>query len=394
MTISSLVITLNGFAEEPRSGGHIRLDNTVAGLLSLGSVDYFAVSDRPKRHVDTDQIRVLEVERPPRASRCRSREIAWLPSELRGWRNAVTRQALEGWRRPSYDLVWYSRVSSYYAVEVPLPSCTIVDLDNLEDRKCWQRVGLGLTSRRLSDLRPVGGAAVDALRWRRLQRRCSARVSCVTVCSTCDAKRLGLRNVAVLENGCVVTSPGGGHSVGRSPNVLLVGDFNYEPNRDAARFALNEVMPLVRSALPDARLRLVGRGSSAFRGYAGRAVELVGEVADISMEYKEAAVVLAPVRVGSGTRLKIIEALGYGIPVVATRVAADGLAVEDGIHLLLHNGAGNLARGVVTLCEDLALREKLSSEGRARFLERYTHEHARRATAAIARSVPARRSTA
>jgi glycosyltransferase involved in cell wall biosynthesis len=111
--------------------------------------------------------------------------------------------------------------------------------------------------------------------------------------------------------------------------VLLVADYTYEPNRRAMRFLVDEVLPRLWTEQPDAELALVGRALEASPSDDGR-VEVLGFVEDLRTAYASAACVVVPTHQGGGSSLKFIEALAYGVPVVATPQAAAGLEARPG----------------------------------------------------------------
>jgi glycosyltransferase involved in cell wall biosynthesis len=121
-----------------------------------------------------------------------------------------------------------------------------------------------------------------------------------------------------------------------------VASFSYAPNRDGLRFLLDDVLPRVWSRQPDARLVLVGAGLDGPVSEDPR-VSALGFVDDLGAVYRSVACVAVPLRQGGGTPLKFVEALAYGVPVVATPLAARGLAVRDGEHCLIADGADAFA---------------------------------------------------
>lgn len=127
---------------------------------------------------------------------------------------------------------------------------------------------------------------------------------------------------------------------GRS-RVLFAGDFSYPPNRDAFQFLEAEILPALRRRAPDARLVVTGRGSTSLP--AADNVELLGFVDDLDVVYRSVDCVLVPLRIGGGSPLKFVEAMAYGLPVVATPVAARGLAAVPGEHFLLGDDPESLA---------------------------------------------------
>jgi glycosyltransferase involved in cell wall biosynthesis len=153
--------------------------------------------------------------------------------------------------------------------------------------------------------------------------------------------------------------------------ALFVGNFSYEPNRNGLRFLLDEVMPRVWAQLPAARLRLVGAGLDVSPSDDGR-VEALGFVDDLADAYADVSAAVVPLLQGGGTPLKFVEALAYGLPIVATPRAAAGLAVRDGEHCLLADGAEAYADALVGVLRDGA--PELGQRGRVLAAERYSIE--------------------
>ena len=167
-------------------------------------------------------------------------------------------------------------------------------------------------------------------------------------------------------------------------DILFFGA-DFAPNADALRFYADEVLPEVRRQRPSARLVVVGDCVVALRDRVRDGVELVGRVRDVRLRIAEAAVVIAPLRIGGGTRLKILEAMAMGRPVVATRIGAEGIDAVHGRDVLLADDARGLARETVRLLRDRELAETIGANGRdlvtrlydwdasARQLQRFIH---------------------
>ena len=128
--------------------------------------------------------------------------------------------------------------------------------------------------------------------------------------------------------------------------VLFVADFRYPPNQEGLRFLVDAVMPRVWSAVPEARLRVVGRGLVEPPG-SDRRIETLGFVEDLRDAYRAVTCAVVPLLVGGGSPLKFVEALAYGVPVVATPVAAAGLDVRDGEHYRRAEGAEGFAAALM-----------------------------------------------
>jgi glycosyltransferase involved in cell wall biosynthesis len=147
-------------------------------------------------------------------------------------------------------------------------------------------------------------------------------------------------------------------------DLLFVGNFGHPPNVDAARFLARETLP--RLGRP-ARLRIVGRDVTPDVAALARpgAVEVVGAVADVRPHLASAAVVVAPVRFGTGMRGKVLEALAMARPVVTTGVGAEGLGATSGHHLLVADGARAFAAATRRVLDDPTLAAALGAAGRA-----------------------------
>src|SRR5581483_11258402 len=146
--------------------------------------------------------------------------------------------------------------------------------------------------------------------------------------------------------------------------LLFVGDFTYAPNREGLRFLAEEVLPLVWQDRPTVRLLVVGRGVSDPPTDAR--IEVLGFVEDLRSAYDRAAAAVVPLLHGGGSPLKFVEALAYGLPVIASRHAA-GL-LEDATpneHFLLVADSAEFARTVISLFEDAPSKRRLGAAGRA-----------------------------
>jgi glycosyltransferase involved in cell wall biosynthesis len=158
-------------------------------------------------------------------------------------------------------------------------------------------------------------------------------------------------------------------------SLLFVGNLSYAPNQDAAIWLCRELLPRLR-VRRRVRVRIVGGGAGpSVRALAPLpGVEIVGPVDDLAPEYKAAGVVVVPIRAGGGTRIKLIEALAYGKPVVSTSIGATGIAVDDGHHLVIADDAAEFAQACLGLLGDPAEARSLGARGRKLVRERYASD--------------------
>lgn len=150
-------------------------------------------------------------------------------------------------------------------------------------------------------------------------------------------------------------------------DIVFVGSMNYHANIDAAVWLAREVWPAVRKQDAALRLCLVGcdpapevRALGALEG-----VVVTGTVEDLLPYYRRARVAVAPLRSGSGTRLKILEAMAAGVPVVSTTLGAEGLEVLAGRDLIVADSAAQMTQALLGLARDAEARQRLASAGRA-----------------------------
>ena len=146
------------------------------------------------------------------------------------------------------------------------------------------------------------------------------------------------------------------------------------PNHDAALYLLKELMPHIRSEIPEVTICIAGRNpSSAIKALGKRrGAEVTGWIEDIRSSIREAAVYVVPLRVGGGTRLKIFEAMAMGKAIVSTPIGAEGLPVTNGENIVIQNDSREFAMAVVRLLRDPATRMRLGRAARKAVEDRYT----------------------
>jgi len=299
-----------------------------------------------------------------------------------------------------YDLVWYFGARSWALAGEPSNGPTVVDLDDLEDQKIKARLSVppSPAAGPVARVRRLGATLVskeEVRRWQRLHRRAGTGTSTVVVCSQLDAARAaasGVEHVAVIPNGYhVPVDPVGRESVGSPPTVLFPGLLTYPPNVEAARLLAGEVGPALRALVPGVQIRVVGEHRSKLDDiHDPPSLTVTGWVPDIRTELARADLVVVPLRYGSGTRLKILEAFAQRIPVVSTSVGAEGLGAVDGVHLLIADSVPELARACCRLLTDMDLRRTIVSRARAYVLEQLDSTVTEAQVADLARTVAGR----
>jgi glycosyltransferase involved in cell wall biosynthesis len=156
-----------------------------------------------------------------------------------------------------------------------------------------------------------------------------------------------------------------------APVVTFVGAMDWEPNVDGVEYFCNEVWPSIKAEVPKAKFRIVGRNPvRRVQKWASDSIEVTGLVPSVVEHLRESAVVIVPLRIGGGTRLKIYEAMATAKAVVSTTVGAEGLDVNNDRDIILADDAQAFSRAVTMLLRDPALRlryEKAAAETAARY---------------------------
>lgn len=213
---------------------------------------------------------------------------------------------------------------------------------------------------------------------RYLQRLMSA-MAAVTVAS--DQERAVLEEIGaapgrvhVVPNGADAAFLDRPRTVARPPRLIYPGAITFAPNLEAVVWFLAKVMPRIRAARPDVEFWVTGdTGSIAVDRIPNAAMaRFTGRLPDVTEAVGTSAVTVVPLLTGAGTRLKVLEALALGTPVVSTRLGAEGLDLEDGQHVAIADAPETFADRVLMVLGDAGVAARLSAQGRSRVRARYT----------------------
>jgi glycosyltransferase involved in cell wall biosynthesis len=215
-------------------------------------------------------------------------------------------------------------------------------------------------------------------KFERFERGALAGATRTVAVSDLDAARFrddfGAARLGVVENG-VDTAYFRPRGEQRDPaRLLFLGSLDWRPNLDGVRLLLERVFPAVRAARPDAVLALVGRRPPEElrrRAAAEPGVELYADAPDVRPHLARCGLMVVPLRIGGGSRLKILEALASGTPVVSTRVGAEGLNLEPGRRLTVVEEIDDLAAALLADIRDPESARRRAALGRERVLEQY-----------------------
>jgi glycosyltransferase involved in cell wall biosynthesis len=218
---------------------------------------------------------------------------------------------------------------------------------------------------------------LEARRIRRAERQICEKADIVLTTTTEDQSALHATGAKRFRGEIIpigVAVPAEPPNRGAAPILLHIGTMFYPPNADAVRWFVAEVFGRIRAAVPDARFVVVGArppADIAALHDPERGIEVRGYVPDIAPLLAEAAATVVPTRAGSGMRVKILEAMAMGLPVVSTTVGAEGIFAVPDTHLLIADDAPAFADAAIRLLSDSALRARLRAQAHALAAGRY-----------------------
>ena len=234
-----------------------------------------------------------------------------------------------------------------------------------------------------------------AERMRRYERRALKDFELGLVCSEADRSIYREiapgKRVAVIPN-TVDTDAFRPEVAGEATRkIIFIGTLWYEPNVDAARWLADDIFPLIRLDFPDMELSLVGDAPpQEITNLALRpGVSVTGSVEDIRPYLRRALIFMAPVRTGSGTRQKILDAMAMGLPVISTSVGCEGLEVVEGKNICLAETPQEFREKVRNLVQDQEFQAHIARGGRKLVEEKYSRRAAIEKLAALFREVEA-----
>lgn len=302
-----------------------------------------------------------------------------LPTTLTHWRQPDVAPALAHFMQGhAYDLIHFCDLVLWpYVAALPSPALRVMDrsrVDLLFQQEELANLPLGIRDRWLR--------RENLWKLRRLERAAAARLTATVVCGPDDEvflRREVSRTapILVLANGADPAYFDGDRYPPKpdtAPTVLFCGAMDYTPNTDGLAWYFRECDAALRGAVPDRRLLIVGKSPTpAVRAYGAiPGVTVTGEVPDVRPYYQRAWLQMVPLRIGGGTRLKIVESLALGCPVVSTTIGAQGLELRDREHLRLGDAPADFARALAEVLQSPAQRDQLRTAGRRQVLDHYT----------------------
>jgi polysaccharide biosynthesis protein PslH len=375
------ILALSTWWPEPAdNGSRMRIMHLLRALCSRHEVHLIAFTQGPAGNAQRDELRricasVTAIERPGRpltlGDRVQSLFVAEPASVRATWSTAFTTAVEQTAAQIQPDLVLALQIDTapYARRLAPAP----LVLEELELGHIFEYY------RHQRDPRLRLRYLLTALQHRRYVSALLRDFAAVTVVSAHEAAlvrhlvgRQAL-DIAVIPNGADVAGSAT-YTYQPEPDTLIYpGALSYDANLDAARYFIAEILPLIRKERPNATLRITGRHTAEQRAALGAAdgVAFTGYIDDIRALIARSAVEVVPLRQGGGTRLKILEALAVGTPVVSTSKGVEGLELEPGRHLLVGDTPQAFAAHTLDLLRNAELRARISADGRRAVAEHY-----------------------
>ncbi|MGB9593103.1 MAG: glycosyltransferase, partial [Anaerolineae bacterium] len=373
----------------PHQGMAIRAYNLIAGLRERFRVDLYSLSSSPDAAQHTaalrqvcERVEVLPAPTRTRAQRLRALLTTRLPDmALRAHSPAFQQAVLRALAEGDYAILHVESIEmapyALAALEAGLPRRPRIVFDDLNAEYLLQKRAFE------TDLRHPRrwiGAAYSFVQWRRLaryERRMCRLADCVVAVSEWDRDALARlasgADIRVVPNGIdaghyLNYSPGGEDPTAGTPGPKLVftGKMDFRPNVDAACWFADAILPRIRANVPDAHLYIVGqRPSPAVQALGGRpGITVTGFVPDVRPYIAAADVYVVPMRMGGGTRLKVLEAMTLGKAIVSTSLGCEGYGLTPGRELVVADDAERFADETVALLRDRARRAQLGALAR------------------------------
>lgn len=352
-------------------GGQIRQAHLLLGLAERASIHLICPGSVPDPAVRAAVTGLTEVEPPGTVWRDRH---PWL-------RRATGVAALVGSRQPR-EVRWFGRYRPALAAAIEHLTADVVLVEPIGLAPLLPRHRAGrwvLTFHNLPSRMAAQQAAVmphphqrwlfrrDATMAAAFERRAAAAFDAVITCTAADAAALASRGMTLVVPNGVDVGRFGPAPPPTEPRVVFTGALYTMPNIDGARWFCHEVLPLVRQAVPGVRVDLVGARPppevSALAAIEG--VRVHSDVADVAPFLEAARVAVVPLRIGSGSRLKALEAMAAGRAVVGTSIGLEGLDLRPDQDVLLADDAASFATATIGVLTDDTLASTVADAGRA-----------------------------
>lgn len=365
------------------SGGQIRLYNLLKILSKKHEIHFYSFIRDIEENVQLPQLSFLKrVDTVYRGHAWQPRYV--IPSIMSyqsllftTYMNTLMRQKLtSALNQETYDLIHIE--PSYVAPSLPKNTIPLIVAEHNIEYSVYESY---VRQFPIVPMRPF--LYWDVLKLRRQEIGVWNRACHVITVSADDANvvrnHIGTKPVSVIPNGVDLTAiPFIEKKMNRkSPVFLFVGQFTWMQNRDALKYLLTDIWPNIKNQFPSSILRIVGKKIPyELRNLIDRQSAIYVENVDqITDEYKKADIMLAPIRIGGGTKFKIIESMASGLPVITTTIGAKGLKIHSGREVMIADGVSSTLESVNILVTSPALYKEITHQARECIKDHYSWKH-------------------
>ncbi|NET34053.1 MAG: glycosyltransferase [Cyanothece sp. SIO1E1] len=292
-----------------------------------------------------------------------------LPRMHQGYALKQTRAKVRSLNLAQFEAIFAYRIDFARFAGVERNPRLILDIDDPEHL------------RRANGLKVLQGHDVnwrtrlDLYKLKRFECNIARQAQATFICQEHDAASFTPHTPIIIPN-CIDVPDQIHRYENKSPTLLFIGNMSggpLSPNGDAVKWFLCHIWPRIYQRVPNCKFQLVGRMSEPLQRLIQDEpnVEALGFVDALVDVYANSWLSIAPIRYGTGTRIKILESLAYGCPVVSTPKGCEGIAVKDNINILMSNSEADFANACVSLIQDEQKRHRLGQAGRQLIANHY-----------------------
>jgi glycosyltransferase involved in cell wall biosynthesis len=374
-----LLFLSSWFPYPPNNGSKLRIYNLLQGLAQQHQITLLSFTDQLHSNQNAAELRALcheiqVVAAPTFQPQSWRTKLAWLntkPRSVVGTFSPEMKGCIEqALANRDYDLIIASQwgIAGYGHYFQGLPAL-------------FEEVELGLYHQQFAQASSLRARIRYGLTWAKHRNYIAQLLRYFRVCTVTSHQEKGMlsqiapcdKTIHVIPNCVRVADYNSDYNNGQSPQpntLIFTGPFRYHANYDAMLWFLHEVYPQIQAQLPAVRLIITGDHAN-LPVPSVRNVTLTGMVDDVRPLVAQAWVSLAPIRIGGGTRLKILEAMALGTAVVTTSKGAEGLDILHDVHALIADSADTFAEAVIRLLQDPNLRKRLADSARQLVHEKF-----------------------
>jgi sugar transferase (PEP-CTERM/EpsH1 system associated) len=361
----------------PNDGARIRSFNLLKTLARLHKVTLVSFINETTRQEDVEELRgyVHDLKTVFRAQKYAVKDLlkgvcTSEPFTIINYRSTEMSEVVVKVLKDGCDAVHCEHLNMAQYASAACGVKRIIDMHNIES-EIVRRYGA-----RVSNPLKSLYARMTADKLAKYEQKILSSFDLCTAVSARDAEQMSryCSNTIVVDNGVDLDSFIFRDRDVTKPKLVYTGWMKYHANDDGAKFFCSEILPLIKKGEPDITIDIVGKEPSdeVLKLSEISGVNVTGVVPDVRPFINAASVYVVPLRVGGGTRLKILEAMAIGIPVVSTGVGCEGLGVTNNENILIADSPEEFARQTLRLLGDASLRKRLVADARALIEKRFS----------------------